>query len=75
MIGLLSPLLAMSSSHIIQKTGIIYSHPFHTTDTNDNKSIFAGGMAVDYTLMDISAFLAKNYGGQDDLVVTTFDVM
>jgi hypothetical protein len=55
-------------SNIIQKIGITYAEPIYVED-DAGRSVFGGTVAVDYTLYDISIFLAEAYGTQDFEVV------
>ncbi|KAL7472380.1 hypothetical protein ACHAXS_012718 [Conticribra weissflogii] len=54
--------------HPHEQMGITYSHPIYTTN-GDGRNVFAGVVALDFTLEGIASFLMKNYGGSDSIVV------
>ena len=72
-----APYPSHTHSNIITRIGITYAHPFYTTirddDNGDDKQVFAGVLAVDYTLEDVSNFLRDNYGTSDDIIVTILE--
>lgn len=60
-------------SNIHNKIGITYANPFYTKDESTGRTVFEGVFAVDYTLHDISTFLAENYGNGSDMVVVVLE--
>jgi len=50
-----------------QQMGISYSHPIYTSD-EEGRSVFAGVLALDFTLEGIASFLTENYSGADTIV-------